>query len=169
MMETKLVKFYISIFFLILASRLIPHPPNFTNLISIAFYIPCLFGIRFIWLILAAMIVSDSILGFHSTIPFTLFSVFLIGLFSKLKFFNLQHLRIFGSLLSALLFFIITNFGVWLTSDLYINNLSGLIQCYILAIPFLNFTLLSTLIYSVIIELLVLIKNNLNSKKLKKF
>ena len=48
---------------------------------------------------------------------------------------------------SNIAFFVITNFGAWLTLDMYEKNLSGLINSYILAIPFFHNTLISTLLY----------------------
>jgi hypothetical protein len=37
----------------------------------------------------------------------------------------------------SLQFYIVTNFGVWLTSTMYPHTLAGLIDCYVQAIPFL--------------------------------
>ena len=59
--------------------------------------------------------------------------------------------RILGALSGAVLFFIVTNFGVWLSGS-YGYTLSGLILCFTLAIPFFAYSLISTLIFSVIIE-----------------
>tara|TARA_B100000242_G_C42713312_1_gene333377 strand:- start:240 stop:497 length:258 start_codon:yes stop_codon:yes gene_type:complete len=59
--------------------------------------------------------------------------------------------RLCGACLGALLFFIITNFGVWL-SGLYGYNIEGIIKCYVLAIPFFGYTLISTLLFSLLIE-----------------
>jgi len=59
--------------------------------------------------------------------------------------------RVSGALLGALIFFIITNFGVWLTGMYGITAL-GLITCYLMAIPFFAYSLISTLIFSAIFE-----------------
>ena len=71
------------------------------------------------------------------------------------------------SLLSSLLFFIVTNFGVW-TSGYYGYTLTGLITCYIMAIPFFTNTVLSTLFYGTIIKTLYEVKEKwpLNYRKL---
>ena len=135
------------------ASRFIPHPPNFTGLIALGLYIPASFGLRYIPSILIALLISDIFLGFHSTMFFTFFSLLLIGLLSII-FKNKSIYRLAGSFLGALLFFIITNFGVWL-SGYYGLTLQGLINCYILAIPFFYGTVLSTLIYSILFEYLL--------------
>ena len=42
------IKVFIGIFIVLGASRFIPHPPNFTSLLALSFYIPVLFGRRFI-------------------------------------------------------------------------------------------------------------------------
>ena len=74
----------------------------------------------------------------------------IIGLFSKYLSDNLFK-RIAGALIGAVIFFLLTNFGVWVISahDLISNNL---INTYILGIPFFGYSLISTLVFSVIIE-----------------
>ena len=132
------------------ASRFIPHPPNFTSLIALSFYVPAIFGIRFIPAVIIAMLFTDLIIGFHSTLLFTWGSVLLIGLLSKYINTTMSK-RIFGSLLGAFLFYIITNFGVWIGGG-YGYSANGLMQCYILALPFFGYTFISTLIFSAVIE-----------------
>lgn len=132
------------------ASRLIPHPPNFTSLLALSFYIPAVFGIRYIPAIVFALFFTDLIIGFHSTMLFTSGSIILIGLISK--YFNKSIiLRISGAFVGAVIFFIVSNFGVWLGGS-YGYELSGFLTCYILAIPFFGYSVLSTLIFSIIIE-----------------
>ena len=117
------------------ASRLIPHPPNFTSLIALSFYIPAVFGIKLIPAVILALIFTDLIIGFHSTMFFTTGSVIVIGLLSK-YFYRSINIRMVGALTGAFIFYIITNFGVW-TNGMYGYNFEGLISCYLLAIPFL--------------------------------
>mgnify|MGYP007000161115 len=62
--------------------------------------------------------------------------------------------RVFGVLISAIIFFVITNFGVWLLGS-YGYTFSGLITCYVLAIPFFTNTAISTIIYAFIIEIIL--------------
>ncbi len=132
------------------ASRFIPHPPNFTSLIALSFYIPAVFGIRYIPIVILALFFTDLIIGFHSTMLFTSGSVILIGLISE--YFNKSIIaRICGVLMGALIFFFLSNFGVWLGGS-YGYSFSGLLSCYILALPFFGYTILSSLIFSVIIE-----------------
>ena len=47
----------------------------------------------------------------------------------------------------AFIFFIVTNFAVWLGSSMYSQDINGLISCYIMALPFFQNTLLSTVMY----------------------
>ena len=71
---------------------------------------------------------------------------------SMLKIFS----RIFFSFIGALTFFTISNFGVWISGTYYEISLQGLLNCYIMAIPFFTNTLLSTMIFALIFELFLL-------------
>lgn len=147
------LKFSICIFAILAASRIIPHPPNFTSLIALSFYVPVIFGSRFILVTLISFIITDLIIGMHSTILFTWGSVLIIGLISK----YFKHdliIRLSGVFGSCLVFYILTNFGVWLSGS-YEFNISGLINCYILAIPFFGNTLIASIIYALIIEAII--------------
>ena len=146
------LKIFITIFLILVSSRFIPHPPNFTSLIALSFYIPAILGLRYMPFLVMAFVITDFFIGFHSLTFFTWGSVLVIGLLSK--YFAVNYLyRISGTLLGACLFFIITNLGVWI-SGLYGYTFNGLLSCYILAIPFFGYTFISTLLYSVIIEVL---------------
>lgn len=158
------LKVFLCIFVILASSRFIPHPPNFTSLIALAFYIPAYFGYRYIYLVLLCLVATDLILGFHSIIFFTWGSVVLIGLFSK--FLNKSILnRTLGCIGGAIIFFVITNFGVWLSGS-YGYTLNGLINCYTLALPFFGNTLISTIIYSFLIELIYFIYLKYYSKRI---
>tara|TARA_Y100000590_G_C15452966_1_gene913410 strand:+ start:244 stop:741 length:498 start_codon:yes stop_codon:yes gene_type:complete len=140
------------IFAVLAISRFVPHPPNFTTLFALSFYVPALLGIRFIPALLISFFVTDLIIGFHGTTLFTWGSVLIIGLISK--YFNNGILkRILGSLTGAFIFFVLTNFGVWVLG-FYGYTFEGLVRCYILAIPFFAYSLISTFIFSTIIETL---------------
>ena len=146
----KSIAISIGIFLSLAASRLIPHPPNFTSLLALSFYVPVLFGIRYMPIVLISFVITDIIIGFHSVLFFTWGSVILIGMVSK--FFNSSLLkRLGGALSGACIFFLVTNFGVW-SSGFYGYNLEGFIACYTLALPFFGYSAISTLIFSVVIE-----------------
>ena len=144
------------IFFTLVMSRFIPHPPNFTSLLALAFYVPALLGIRYLPALIVSFIITDLFIGFHPIVFFTWGSVIFISLMAK-NFVNSLGKRIFGALFGAFIFYIITNFGVWSTG-VYGYNINGLTQCYILAIPFFAYSLISTLIFSVLIEMICKIK-----------
>ena len=95
------------------------------------------------------MLLSDIFISFHLNMVFVYVSLFLIiiifnKVINKITYKNLFLFSLFGSLI----FFIISNFGVWLVTDLYENSLNGLLSCYILAIPFFKNTFLSTVFFS---------------------
>tara|TARA_E500000178_G_scaffold199433_1_gene197457 strand:+ start:159 stop:647 length:489 start_codon:yes stop_codon:yes gene_type:complete len=144
------IKISLGIFIALAASRLIPHPPNFTSLLALSFYVPALLGVRYLPILVMSFLITDFFIGLHFVILFTWGSVIFIGLSAK---FFLQNIytRISGALLGAFIFYIITNFGVW-SIGLYGYTLEGLILCYTLAIPFFAYSLISTFIFSGIIE-----------------
>jgi hypothetical protein len=146
----KHLKILFGIFAALAASRLIPHPPNFTSLIALSFYIPAIFGRKYIAAVILSFFITDLIIGFHALTFFTWGSVLIIGLLAK-YFLNNISTRILGPLIGALIFFIISNFGVW-TQGYYGYSWEGFITCYIMAIPFFHYTVISTIIFSIIIE-----------------
>ena len=159
------IKISIGIFLALAASRFIPHPPNFTSLIALSFYVPVLLGIKFLPVVIISFMITDIFFGFHNILVYTWGSIFVIGLMSL--YFNKNIIfRIGGALSGAILFFIFTNFGVW-SNGQYGYTLEGLIACYTLAIPFFTYNLISTFLYSTLIEIvynLSFIKNIFKSK-----
>lgn len=147
------IKISLGIFFALAVSRFVPHPPNFTSVLALSFYIPGIFGARFIPSLLASFIITDIIIGLHPFTPFTWGSVIFISIFSKFFIFNFL-LRILGALIGAIIFFIVTNFGVWSMGG-YGFDINGLIICYTVALPFFGNSLISTLIFSCLIEILL--------------
>ncbi len=151
------LKISVGIFLALSLTRFIPHPPNFTSLIALSFYVPAALGSRYIPSVLVAFFVTDLIIGFHSTILFTWGSVVIIGLLSR--YFNKSFLfRLTGALTGAVIFFLITNFGVWLGGS-YGYSLGGILSCYILALPFFGYSLISTFLFSTIFESLYKLYN----------
>ena len=57
-----------------------------------------------------------------------------------------------GALIGALIFYIVTNFGVWV-SGMYGYTFNGFVTCYTLAIPFFAYSVISTLIFSILFEI----------------
>lgn len=136
-------------------SRLLPHPPNVTALAAIALAGGVYFETKYAFLIpIAALVVSDFFLGFHATIPFVYGSFLvtvLIGIWLRR---HKKPLMIAGgSLVSSVLFFLVTNFGVWLTGGgwYYPKTITGLVECYTLALPFFRNSLFGDLLFTAIL------------------
>ncbi len=132
-------------------SRLLPHISQFTAILAVAMFGGMYLPRRQAMILpVAIMIISDVFLGFHNTMFWTWGGMMLasaIGIYLR------QHKNgvsvIVGSFIASFVFFIVTNFGAWLT--LYPLNTAGFVECYTLAIPFFRSTLLSTVVYSVIL------------------
>ena len=146
------LKISVGIFLALAASRFVPHPPNFTSLIALSFYVPVFFGRKFIPAVLVSFLITDLFIGFHNITFFTWGSVLVIGLLSKV-FVKTLILRISGALVGALVFFILTNLGVWLLGS-YGYSFNGFLMCYILALPFFGYSFISPIIFSFLIELI---------------
>ena len=149
--------FPISLILILALARLIPHPPNFTPIIAVAIMSGYFFkniNLSFLTLIVA-MLVSDLFIGFYENVIFVYASLLLITfVFYKISNkINFKNLFIY-SFAGSLIFFIVSNFGVWALGSpgvydiSYEKNLNGLVECYILAIPFFGNTFFSTLIFS---------------------
>lgn len=133
-------------------SRLIPHAPNFTPVISVALFAavnlkkPLAFAVP-----IAALLVSDAIIGFYGPLMFFVYgSMTLITILGFMMRGDATVKKVFWfSIGGALLFFVVTNFGVWvLPNSVYPKSLAGLVECYVMAIPFFRNTLLGALVYS---------------------
>ncbi len=131
--------FVISAILIASFTRLIPHPYNFTAIGAIALFGGAVISDRRIafFLPLAAMFLADLFIGFHASMPFVYGAFILITMLGMRIRNNRSAGVVFGSsILSSLLFFLITNFGVWIGDPLYPQNISGLIACYAAALPF---------------------------------
>ena len=134
-------------------SRFVPHPPNFTPIIAIGlfsgFYLKKNKQLALL-LPLSAMILSDIFLGFHLISLFVYFSLAVITAVGFLIPNKNKFLTLFPATLgSSLIFFIISNFGVFIIG--YPNNLAGFIACYTAAIPFFQNSLVADILFTVVI------------------
>ena len=136
------------------ALRLVPHPPNFTPIGAMALFSGAYLtrrGLAFA-VPLAAMLLSDAVLGFHSGMPFVYGSVALITFIGSLGLKRVSSFRVVGAaLVSSVLFFVVTNFGTWAVSGMYPLTLAGLAACYVAAIPFFQNTVVGDLFYSAVL------------------
>jgi hypothetical protein len=136
------------------ASRLIPHPPNFTPIAALALFGGASFGSgrAAFFVPLAGLFSSDLALGFYSITPVVYGSFALITCLGFWLRRRQTVWRLAGtSVAGAVLFFAMTNFGVWVIGDLYPRTWSGLGNCFVAAIPFFRNTLLSDLFYSALL------------------
>ncbi|MCL5020862.1 MAG: hypothetical protein M1339_04190 [Bacteroidetes bacterium] len=134
-------------------SRLIPHAPNFTPVISVALFAGAYLKKGYAFLVpVAALFLSDVVIGFYGleSMAFVYCTIILIAAMGLLLEKRVSAGKVLGlSLTGSVIFFITTNFGVWVVpGSIYPKTLAGLAECYTMAIPFFGNTLLSTLVYS---------------------
>lgn len=132
------------------AMRLLPHPPNFSPIAAMALfggaYLPkraLAFAAPF-----GALLLSDLVLGFYPEVTFVYLSVAAIVLIGWAVSKRKTVLSIAGAAVaSSILFYLLTNFGVWLVMDYYPKTIAGLVACYVAAIPFFQNTVAGDLFF----------------------
>ncbi len=139
---------------------MIPHPPNFAPIGALALFGgACFANKRSAFLVpITAMFLSDvaiglasgdMTLGLHRLVPVVYGAFALIVCLG----FSLRRRRRLApiataALASSVLFFVVTNFGVWALGSWYPKTWAGLVTCYIAAIPFFGNTLLGDAVYT---------------------
>ena len=138
---------------LLVMFRFVPHPPNAVPIVAMALFAGAFFSNRIhAFLVpLVAMILSDLILGFHSTVLYVyagIMATVVIGSF-------LNQVTVFrvgmAAVIASIVFFLITNFGAWMHHNMYSQDLNGLLQAYVAGIPFLRNSLIANLIFSYLV------------------
>lgn len=139
--------FLVSLIFFAILSRFLPHPPNFTPIAAIALLSSKGFDNRWVVFLIpiVSLFISDLFIGLHATIPFVYISFILIALLGL----YIKKINIVSVLLSSTIFFLVSNFGVWLLY--YPISTEGLVQCYTLALPFFLNTALGDLVYGALL------------------
>lgn len=142
--QTLLIYFVVFAIFL----RFIPHPPNFVPVTALALFSGSMFRnkITATLLPLSVMFITDLYFGFYSISLWVYLSFLLITVFGSM----INKVKIQNVFLSSLIFFIVTNFGVWLLG--YPKSIEGLITCYTLAIPFFGLSIIADLFYYYILK-----------------
>jgi hypothetical protein len=144
-------------------SRLIPHPAGFAPIAGMALFGAAYYSKRY-WayiIPIVAMWISDVILN---NLVFSTYSNLFIWVYSGiftygslalivlLGTFTLKKVRIpnlIGSALGAsVIFYLVSNFGVWISSAAYPHTLIGLEACYIAALPFMRNGVVGDLVYT---------------------
>lgn len=132
------------------AARLVPHEPNFAPVAALVLVTGVLLGRRYaLGVALSIMMMSDMILGLYSSVAFTwaaIASIALLGGYIKKH--GLLGRVVVGGIGASVLFFIVSNFGVWISSGMYAHSIAGLVDCYVMALPFFRATLASDLVFT---------------------
>ncbi len=148
-------------------TRLVPHPANFTPLGAMALFGAAYFSIKH-WGILIPLVgfwMSDVLLYFTvyqryltdvgwlvSLTVFSSLAMVLIGVLGAFIFKRITFQRVvLGGLMASVLFFTLSNLGVWLTGRIYPLTMSGLITCFAAGVPFFKYTLMSDIAYSAVL------------------
>ncbi len=136
------------------ASRLIPHPPNFTAIGAIALFGGAQFSSKRIAFLvpLAGLALSDLVIGFYAITPliYGCFALTVCLGFWVRRRRSVQRIAA-AAIASAILFFVLTNFGVWAIENLYPKTPTGLLACYVAAIPFLQNMFAGNLFFSALL------------------
>ena len=146
-------KWLVAIIAFLALSRCLPHPPNFTPLAAMSLLSGAFLRDWRLALIipLGAMLLSDLYLGLHNSMLFVYAAMASIVIFSR---YGLRRVSLFrltsASVLSAVWFFLLTNFGAWLGHETYAPSLNGLMQAYVAGIPFFRNTLLSNVLFTLL-------------------
>ncbi|MFN3713194.1 MAG: DUF6580 family putative transport protein [Alcanivoracaceae bacterium] len=132
--------------------RVLPHGWNMTPALALALFA----GARLptpawrLGLPVAVMLLSDLLLGFHDTMFYVYGALLLVVLMGQRLGQSASLPRHAGmSVTGSLIFFVITNLGVWLSGSLYPMTGEGLLNCYLMAVPFLWKTLAGDLFFVV--------------------
>ena len=143
-----------SIIFLLALFRLLPHWPNVSPVAAMALFGGAYFADKRLAFIVpfAALFLSDLVLGLHNSMIFVYAGFALtvvIGFLLKDRV-NITNTT-FAVVASSGLFFLLTNFGAWITSALYVKSAAGLLQAYVAGIPFLQNSLLGNVVFAAVI------------------
>ncbi len=134
------------------AMRLLPHPPNFSPIAAMALFSGAYLPRRALAFVapFAALLLSDALLGgFYAGMEFVYLSFALTVLIGWAIARRKSPLTIGGAAVaSSVLFFMLTNLGVWLFSGMYPRTLDGLVACYVAALPFFQNTVAGDLFFT---------------------
>jgi hypothetical protein len=136
------------------ALRLVPHPPNFTPIGAMALFSGAYLGRKPLAFAvpLGALLLSDLVLGFYHGQATVYFSVALIVMIGMVALGRRSPIRVgAAAVLSSVVFFVVTNFGMWLFSGFYPRTFAGLEACYVAAVPFFQNTVAGDLFYATLL------------------
>jgi uncharacterized protein DUF6580 len=137
-------------------ARIMVHVPNFSPLLASALFAGTMLRVRPLALIvpIAAMLLSNLVLGLDdwriaAVVYLSLALPAVVGIFARR--YRISRMLVPAVLSCSLIFFVTTNFAVWAFGGIYTADLQGLIQCYVAALPFLQYTMSGDLVWAVIL------------------
>jgi hypothetical protein len=136
------------------ASRLVPHPPNFTPVLAVALFGGAMLPRRTGWVVpLLALVASDVALGYRfSWMNAVVYGCFLaaVGIGWWLRSRRTWGRTLVGAFAGSVLFYLVTNYAVWLAPpSMYQHTAAGLVRCYTMALPFFRNSLTGDLFWTV--------------------
>ncbi|MDD3517788.1 MAG: hypothetical protein PHQ14_05530 [Chromatiales bacterium] len=144
----------IGIVLLAALSRLLPHPPNVTPIAAMALFAGAAFADRRLafGVPLAAMLLSDLLLGLHATLAFV-YAGFVLTVLIGMRLHERRTVMRVGvaAFAASVLFFLITNFGSWLAHGMYPRTGEGLLMAYTAGLPFFRNSLFGDLFFTALI------------------
>ena len=145
---TKKQNLLIAFILIAICFRLIPHPPNFTPVTSLALFSGIMFQRKWLGMLvpIVAMLLSDMVLGF-GMISMWVYAAFMLVTISG---WVLNKMNVKSILISSMIFFIVSNFGVWVLG--YPHTFDGLMLCYTMAIPFFGYSIIGDLSWGFFIK-----------------
>jgi hypothetical protein len=134
--------------------RYLPHPPNVSPIAAMALFAGASFSDKRAALLVpfVALFAGDLLIGLHDTMVFVYFA-FGLTVLAGFALRNTRRVSVIAASVvgTSVVFFLLTNLGVWLTSALYPMTLQGLAQAYAAGIPFFQNTLLGNLFFSALL------------------
>lgn len=134
-------------------SRLSPHPANMTAIGGLALLSGAKFSpVKALAIIFFSMFISDIFKGFHPVMWATYGSLALTIIIGwSIRKSNTIPVVAGATLISSFLFFLITNFAVWvIPGSMYPKTITGLMESYVMALPFFRNSIIGDILYTTI-------------------
>ena len=132
--------------------RILPHEWNMTPFMALALFA----GARLpagAWryaLPLGGMLLADLVIGLHATMMWVYGAMVALVLLGTVLKGRVLPWYLGGAVAGSLLFFVVTNFGVWASTSMYPGSVEGLVACYVAALPFLAKSMAADLFFTVV-------------------
>jgi hypothetical protein len=153
-MNKKLIIFTLILATVTVVARILPHMPNIAPMAALALFAGVYLPRR--WSIavpMAAMLISDIFIGFYEwQVVVAVYLGFVLTVMLGWQVARKLHplTALGGSLAGSVIFFVLTNAAVWAFTQMYTPNFAGLIDSYVMAIPFFKFSLVGDLAWTTV-------------------